>query len=176
MMGVWTLALPLMLGATQEDLPASWKTCPSKEGRFTVAMPSEPTTKKQVVKTTAGDLNVTLLIAEGKSDSYFVVSFSDYPAAELKKGDPDKRLEQACKGAVESARGKLRGAEKEIKLAAKHPGREICIEKDGAIVAKMRIYLVDNRLYQVMVLGNGAFFAANDKDVGLFLDSFRLSK
>ena len=38
----------------------------------------------------------------------------------------------------------------------------------------MRICLVKNRLYQVMVLGNGSVLAG--KDVGTFLDSFRLNK
>ena len=50
------------------------------------------------------------------------------------------------------------------------------VAKNGAIVAKMRLYLVDNRLYQVMVLGNGPFFVGSDKDVTTFLDSFRLNK
>ncbi len=71
-------------------------------------------------------------------------------------------------------RGVLRGKEKPIELAGKYPGREITIEKKGEIVAKMRIYLVNNRLYQVMVLGPGAAFST--KDVGIFLDSFRLNK
>ena len=175
MLGAWTLAVPLILGGAQDELPPDWKACQSKEGRFAVSMPSAPTTKKQAVKTANGDLTVMSMIADGTKDSFFVVSYSDYGPTEL-KGDADKRLEQAWKGAVESARGKLRGDAKPIKLDDKHPGREICIEKKGAIVAKMRIYLVDNRLYQVMVLGNGPFFATGDKDVATFLDSFRLNK
>ena len=177
MMGIYlTVAVPLMFGAAHDDLPPTWKVQTSKEGRFTVAMPGEPTRKTQQVKTATGDLTVTLLCAEGRHDSFFVVSYSDFPPSDLKKGDEDKRLDQACKGAVESARGKLRGDEKPIKLAGKYPGREIVIEKKGQCVAKMRIYLVDNRLYQVMVLGAGPIFAPKEKDAGTFLDSFRLSK
>ncbi|MBI3824319.1 MAG: hypothetical protein HY289_16755 [Planctomycetes bacterium] len=171
MIGPICLALPLVLGAAQDAKPFT-----SPEGRFSVMMPSEPTKKEQQVKTATGELKVTLWIAEGKADSYFVVSYSDFPAKGFKKGDEDKRLDQACKGAVDSARGKLRGEEKAIKLDGKHPGREIAIEKDGEIIARMRVYLVDQRLYQVMVLGNGPFFATKDQDVGAFLDSFRLVK
>jgi hypothetical protein len=168
----WSLALPLLLGAVQDDLPANWKVAVSKDGGFTVAMPGVPTEKKQHVKTATGQLNVTLLLAEGRNDSVFVVSYSDFPEAELKKGTLEKRLDHARDGAVSSARGKLR-SEKTIELDG-HPGREIAIENNGECIAKMRIYLVKNRLYQVMVLGNGMIFMT--KDVGIFLDSFGLNK
>jgi hypothetical protein len=164
-----SLTLPLLLGAAQDELPEKHE---SKDGRYTVEMPNKTRADKQTV----GKLTVFVAIADGPSDSAFVVSYCDYAAAELKKGAEDKRLEQACKGAVERSRGELRGEAKAIKLAGKYPGREIVIEKKGEIIAKMRIYLVDNRLYQVMVLGNGPFFSRKDKDVGNFLDSFRLNK
>ena len=41
------------------------------------------------------------------------------------------------------------------------------------VVAKIRIYVVKNRLYQVMVLCGGA---AASNEAGIFLDSFRLNK
>ncbi len=169
MIGPICLAVPLLFGAAQDDL----KAYTSKEGRFSANMPGAPVeTTKQV----NSDFQVTTVIAEGRHDSYFVVSFSDLPEKELKKGPIEKRLEHACKGAVEKSGGKLRGDEKPIKLDGKHPGREIVIEKNGEIIAKMRIFLVDRRLYQVMVLGTGPIFAPKEKDVGSFLDSFRLNK
>jgi hypothetical protein len=165
----WSLALPLLLGAAQEEVPAGWKMVAPKDGGFTAAMPAAPTEKKKQVKTATGVLNVTMFIADGRNDSDFVVSYSDFPAADLKKGDVDKRLDQARDGAIASVRGKQK-SEKKIELN-KHPGREIVIEKDGEVVVKMRIYLVKNRLYQVMVVGN-----APAKDTGIFLDSFRLNE
>jgi hypothetical protein len=165
----WSLALPILLGAAQEELPAGWKMVAPKEGRFTVAMPAEPMKKEKQVKTATEPLTVVMHIADGRNDSLFVVSYSDFREADLKKGDVEKRLDQARDGAIASARGKQRSEEK-IKLKG-HPGREIAIEKDGEIVAKMRIYLVKNRLYQVMVLGN-----APAKDVGIFLVSFDLNE
>jgi hypothetical protein len=167
-----SLALPMLLGALQDDLPANWMAYKSKDGKFSIHMPGEPKEKKQTV----GQLTIMVLRAEGRHDSDFVISYCDIPAAELKKGDPDKRLDQACKGAVEKSGGELRGEEKKIILDGKHPGREIVIEKKGEIIARMRIYLVENRLYQVMVLGNAPIFAPKEKDVGVFLDSFRLNK
>jgi hypothetical protein len=178
MMGTvcWSLTLPLLLGAVQDDLPAGWKVFASKDGGFTVHMPNAPKDpKKQVVKTSTGELNVTLVIAEGRHDSYFVVSYGDFPRAKLKQGEEEKRLDQACNGAAESLRGEIRH-EEPIKLEGRHPGRAFVIRKDGAVIAKMRIYLVENRLYQVMVLGKGPIFSSKEKDAGIFLDSFRLNK
>ncbi|MBM3995634.1 MAG: hypothetical protein FJ303_15995 [Planctomycetes bacterium] len=176
MIGPVVLTLPLILGAAQDNVPPNWKLHETPEGRFAVAMPGTPVKKEQQVKTAKGELRVTIWIAEGRLDSSFVVSYTDYAKADAKPEDEDKRLEQACKGAIEKSRGKLRGEARSIKLDGKHPGREIMIEKDGEVIARMRIYLVENRLFQVMVLGGGPVFASKEKDVGVFLDSFRLIK
>ena len=170
----WSLTLPLLLGTMQDELPAGWIRYAVPEGRYSVAMPTKPTESKKKITTATVQLDAVVAVAEGRLDSYFVVSYCDYPAKELKADSIDKRLDQGARAAVENARGKLR-SEKPIKLDG-HPGREIVIEKDGEVIAKMRIYLVDRRLYQVMVLGSGPIFAAKEKDVGIFLDSFRLNK
>ncbi len=168
----WSLALPILLGAVQDDVPAGWKMVAPKDAGFRVAMPAVPTEKKQTVKTATGTLNVVMQVAEGRNDTLFVVSYCDFPTGDLTKADVDKRLDQARDGAISSARGKKR-SDDPIMLKG-HPGREIVIEKDGEVVAKMRIYLAKNRLYQVMVLGNGTVFAS--KDTATFLDSFRLNE
>jgi hypothetical protein len=160
--------------AFQEELPPNWKTVTSKEGRFTVAMPGTPAQTKKIVKTATGKLQVMMLVAEGRLDSTFVVSYTDYADADLKKGTIDRRLDQARDGAVDSSGGTLR-SEKSIDLAGNR-GREIVIESDGAVIVRMRIFLVQRRLYQVMVLGAGPIFAPKEKDAGIFLDSFRLIK
>ena len=119
----WSLALPLLLGAVQDDLPANWKEKVSKDGGFTVTMPSPATEKKQQVKTATGQLNVVLLIAEGRNDAVFVVSYSDFPESELKKGSVEKRLDHARDGAGARARGHLRG--ETMIEGGGQPGREI---------------------------------------------------
>jgi hypothetical protein len=161
------LTLPLLLGGVQ--VPENWKAVESKAGRFSAAMPSMPIEKTQTVATATAKLQVTLFIAEGRTDGSFVVSYTDYAEADLKIGTVEKRLDLARDGAVASAGGKLK-SEKAIELSG-NLGRELVIEKDAAIVARLRLYFVDRRLYQVMVLGN-----APVKDVSVFFDSFRLNK
>jgi hypothetical protein len=168
----WSLTLPILLGAVQSDLPANWKPFTSKEGGFSITMPDPTTQTKKTLKTASGPLQVTVISAEGRDDALFVVSYSDYPENDLKTGTPEERLEHARKGAVNHAKGKLR-SDKPLEMNG-HPGREIVIEKDGNVIAKMRLYLVGRRLYQVMVLGNGPVFKGKEADS--FLHSFRLIK
>jgi hypothetical protein len=163
------LSLPLLLGAGPSEVPEGWKTVESKGAGFKAIMPAEPMLRTQQVKTATGQLRVTLFVAEGKNDAVFAVSYTDYPEMDLKKGPIEKRLDQARDGAVASAGGKLR-SERAIKLQG-HSGRELVVEKNGEAVARMRIYLVKRRLYQVMVLG-----PAPAKDAETFLASFDLSE
>ena len=167
------LTLPLVLNAAQqENLPAGWIVCTSREGGFSVSLPGKPTESKQRVMTATGNLDVHLFIVETKDDAAYVVSYCDLPAADLKGGTADKRLDHARDGAVDKARGKLR-TEKKITIAG-YPGRELVIETDKEVVIKMRIFAVNKRLYQTIAMGSGAFFLS--KDVGHFLDSMTLVK
>src|SRR5689334_18808893 len=86
----WSLTVPLLLGAMQET--AAWKTYTSKDGGFSISLPGTPMESKQRVKTATGQLDVVLLVAEGKNDVAYVVSYSDFPPAEVKPGTEGKRL------------------------------------------------------------------------------------
>jgi hypothetical protein len=91
----------------------------------------------------------------------------------VKRADLERRLDQARDGAVENSGGKLR-KEQLIELIdgdKRHPGRDLLIDKNGEVIARIRIYVVERRLYQVMVLGN-----PSAKDASTFMDSFRLNK
>jgi hypothetical protein len=167
------LTLPLMLGATQpENLPAGWRVVTSKDGGFAIALPGEPVQSKRRVMTAAGTLDVYLFLVDGKDDASYVVSYSDLPAAQVKAGNEEKRLDFASEGAVSNARGKLR-SEKKVTLDG-HPGRELVIEAENEVVIRMRIFAVKQRLFQAMAMGQGAF--AQSKDAHRFLDSLRLIK
>jgi len=141
-------------------------------GSFTVALPCSPTEDRQRVKTASGQLEVNVFLAEDKNNTSYVVSYSDLPEAETKKGTEQKRLDFARDGAVAKARGKLR-SEKPVELAG-HPGRELVIDTDNELVVRLRIYVAGRRLYQVMAVGPGA--AVLQRDGTFFLDSFRLDK
>ena len=84
-----------------------------------------------------------------------IVATMDLPDA---AGDSEEKLQERLDAArdlaVQNAKGKLL-KETRIKLANKHPGREVTIElPTGQGVVRQRIYLVDGRVLQVMVIGS----------------------
>jgi hypothetical protein len=166
------LTLPLVLGAAQDNLPKDWKAFTSKEGGFTVALPSAPTKDKRTVKTATGNVEVTVYLVEVKDQGSYVVTFSEFPDEALKGGTDEKRLDKARDGAVQSAKGKLK-SEKRIKLK-EYPGRELAIEGEATGGVRTRIYIVKNRLYQTVAAGGAAFLQS--KETSQFLDSFNLIK
>jgi len=149
---------------------ADLKEFKSAGGKFTVKMPGDPKESKQ--KTAVGDLVMhTVELPEGA----YSVQWVDIPAtAKEDEATLKKRLEGARDGGVGAVGGKVL-ADKEIKLGDKYPGRDFT----GDIPAqkgllRCRVYFVDGRLYQVMVVGKKEF--VEGKDTNAFLDSFALIK
>jgi hypothetical protein len=145
----------------------------SGDGRFTVIAPVAMKETVGVLDTAAGKINLHQFLAQ-QGDTAYIVGYCDYPQAFIQKSDPEKIIDNACNGAVSHANGKLI-SETKIRIEG-NPGRELVIEgkaENGAeAMAKIRVFLVKNRLYQVMVAvpkGGGNLGAMNH-----FLGSFRL--
>jgi len=173
--------LPLTLagvaGAEGEEKPFA-----PKGAGFSVMFPGAPTEHKQSIKTAAGTIDVTLYIFEPqkgkKEEGQFAVSFSQYPEEALKAGSNEERLKNARDGAVKSVMGKLK-REKTITLSGHpghpgHPGLDLHIVAKDGVVIHTRIFAVQNRLYQTMVLGPSKLVSS--KDAERFLESFKLAK
>jgi hypothetical protein len=161
-----SMSLPLALGAGTDD----WKTIASKEGGFYILFPEMPTQHKEAAKTPAGAVTVTYYVLE-KGGITYVASFTGFPKESVKPRTEEKRLDNARDGAVASAKGKL---EQERKFNfRKYPARELLIQGEKGFV-RSRIYAVENRLYQTVVMGANQEVAG--KDASRFLDSFYLKQ
>ena len=161
--------LMLLLPALQEEKKTSdWKEFASKEGRFKVLMPSEPTHRENETESDFGKGTLIMETVE-HSGGMFGANYCDYPA-EIKKHSPDRVLDSSRDGCVANLDGKL-VSEKKIKLG-EHPGRDIQVEVDGKHIFRARVYLVGQRLYQVVVFGPKEL--ATSKDAEKFLKSFEL--
>ena len=120
-----------------------------------------------------GSIDIYNFTGQRGSTAYYV-SYADYPAEIIEQSDPIKILEGSRDGASQSVSGKVT-SDKPISLD-RHPGREITVEgKDEngqSVTIKSRIFLVDNRLYQIMVISPQRNFDNNAADT--FLQSFKL--
>src|SRR5262249_10664298 len=106
-------------------------------------------------------------------DDYFAVMYNDFPADKIKGANPDNMLNGGRDRAVANVKGKLI-SEKKISLGkAKYPGRELMIQIPGSpLSVRQRMYLVENRLYQTIVVGTEGVVKSNLADK--FHDSFKL--
>lgn len=146
----------------------------SEAGGFTVSTPLTLEEDTQSVETQAGPIEIYTFTAEDRQAAY-IVAYSDYPEALVTQSEPDVILDGSRDGAVGNVGGTLIN-ETRVELQG-NPGRALVIDTttdDGqAATVNARIYLVDNRLYQILVVVPKEDEV--DVDVDGFLDSFSLS-
>ena len=145
----------------------------SESGQFEIAAPAPFEETQQSVETPVGPVEIYTFTAETENTAY-VVAYSDYPAEIIEQTDPQALLDSSRDGAVSNLGGTL-VSEEVIDLAG-NPGRSLVISaaanQEQAATINSRIYLVDNRLYQVLVVAPEG--EETPDDASLFLDSFDL--
>ncbi len=153
--------------------PAEWVDFESDEGEFAVLMPANPQTQRKTVPTPIGPMKVVMYTHDAGAEAY-IVGFSDYPKAVLEKLTPEKMLSDGVKGGIAKIRG-TKKSEKNINLDG-YPGKEYTFTIPSSRIpgggkGKARMYMVENRLYQILALGKKS---APEADFNKFLDSFEL--
>ncbi len=172
-MRILTCCLCLLPVCAQPAGKVEWKPFSPKDGAFTVQLPATPEEHKKPIATPQGMLDLIYYEAEVPGrDGKLLVGFTEFPAASIKAGSEDKRLDHARDGAVASTKGKL-VREKSLLLDG-YPGRELEIEIEGKARVIVRMYAVKNRLYQLVAAGNPEF--VDSADAAKFLTSLKLAK
>lgn len=173
-LGASGLAILLSVGFASALGNAEWKEHISKEGRFKIKFPGEPTKQKQEGQSAAGPLTMHIFgVERNAGKEAFMLMYNDYPEAAV-QGKNTADLLKACRdGVLKSSEGKV-SKEKSIKVSG-HTGLEFHFAGTvGGMEAECswRIILVNNRLYQLAVLRGGQ--APAPEDVRQFFDSFAL--
>lgn len=145
----------------------------SEAGGFSVITPYTLKETVQSVDTQAGAIDIHIFSAD-RNDTSLLVGYSDYPVEIVKASDPEKMLDGSRDGAVTNVKGELVA---EVKTSLNNfPGRELTIsakaENGQEMILRGRIFLVDNRLYQVMAITSKG--KGNSAEIGDFLASFKL--
>lgn len=146
----------------------------SEEGKFSVWMPGEPKKSSQTVDTSGMKIDVTFYTLEVGTGAY-LMSINDYPANLVQTANPQLILDGARDGGLQNVNATLVNETKIEKDG--FPGRDVTAKanvqgKDYTL--RIRIYLVSNRLYQLMVLTEPGKIP--DGDIAKFMDSFKLLK
>jgi hypothetical protein len=149
-----------------------WKPFPSSQGLFSVLLPGTPTQANTSVNTHLGTIPVNMTYVNRNKEAIYLVAYSDLPPNVSIKNSKEMNqiLTEVVSGFSQGARAKLL-SQKSIKLK-NFPGKEIRLQLDKKLTARARIYLVNKRLYQVVVATNQEQNLA--KSIQGFLNSFRV--
>jgi hypothetical protein len=140
----------------------NWKRYRYDADGFTAEFPTEPQAKANESKT--GTRYFSQL--ENGNLAYFVESA--LLPANLNKTS-QQIFDDYVKGAANGVKGQVRGSS-DVSLGG-NPGREFTIEND-TMVLRVRLYLVQRRLYQILVVGTKALI--NSAETERFQSSFEL--
>lgn len=144
----------------------------SKAGKFSVSLPGKPMEQTKKVPAGGMDIDMFMFIVAPSDDRVYLVTYSDYDKALVTDDNKDAILDGAAKGSITNLKGKTLKNE-EITIG-KHPGRELLVELPNKSQYRAQIYLVNNRLYQVVALGPKSFVKSETTDD--YFKSFKLAK
>jgi hypothetical protein len=166
------LVLPLLLGADNKPVSAQGVRFTSEAGRFEIRLPAKPSEGSKTVPTAVGNVEAKIFQCQGP-DWCCMVMYSDYPRDMVMNAEPEAVLDGARNGAVANVQGAKLQSETRVKLG-KYPGRDVLINvQSGRFFARWRCYLVEERLYQIIVVGSEEFVRSQDTD--RMLQSFKLT-
>ena len=152
-------------------VPASqWKYFASEEGRFRVLFPGSPQETNLIINTTATNITMPCFFVWADRQTEYAVNYGDYPKA-LKKSSPKEQFDLSQAGMAEKFGNVLTQRDYSFE---NFPARDFkfVVGGKGNFSGNVRLILVDERLYQIMVI----FLTKNphEDDFKTFFDSLSL--
>ncbi|MBI5564917.1 MAG: hypothetical protein HY870_08485 [Chloroflexi bacterium] len=144
----------------------------STAGGFSIMTPFTLKESTQSADTAIGQIDFHMFLAESGNVAY-MVGYSDYPAEIVQQSNPEQMLDGGRDCAAANLKGQVISEDK-LTLDT-HPGREFTINATAnnlAVTVQARMYLVENRLYQIMLVTPKSEFNRTEADS--FLKSFKL--
>jgi hypothetical protein len=147
-------------------------------GRFVVSLPKPVQRGSQQVPTKVGNIAMNMVYYDGGAVAYMII-YCDYPAGSVAgSGGPEKVCANASDGAVKNVNGTIRMSSsyqlddvKGLEVVADIPSKDPKVPANAS-VARLRFFVVGDRLYQVMYIGPTG--TETNPEAVTFLDSFRL--
>ena len=154
--------------------PSEWRPLKVSEAGFSVLMRGQPNYMKQDLPTPAGPMTAHLYSSD-RPASYYAIGYSDYPLGLMVGEDPQKVFAGVRDTWVRRINGRVAGPESQLTLAGRYPGLEFSAEgtaKGEEAFVQARVYLVDQRLFQLIAMGRKN--QVPQGEVNRFLNSFEL--
>lgn len=155
---------PTEITYAQQILKRSpWQQFSSPVGKFTISMPGKPIQESS----TDPDGSVTHNFTVVSGETVYLVTYSDL-VAEVERVKPSEIFDAVCKGYI--ADGDKLVNQREIQLSGGYPGRSVDLKATDGMNGKANIYLIGNRLYQLLLISSEV------EDGRQFFDSFQVTE
>jgi len=144
----------------------------SKEGRFSILFPDKPIKDVHTTSVEIGEIKLTQFLYSKDETNIWLVSYSDYPKKMIRLGNNSQLLKGIKHRILEEFRAQP-SLEKEITLEEKHEGLSFSAHSEkNTLDILYKIYLVENRVYQISMYSSVGKFPAQDSSD--FMGSFKL--
>ncbi len=149
-----------------------WRKFTSVEGGFSVLMPGKPNNFSLKLNANAQENDVRgYAITQYQGTVGYLVVYHDFPFKTLQKEQAIQLLDMFADGFVKGTKGNLLN-QRRVTLKG-YPGKEVAVEHENKIV-KVRMYLVNQRLYIVGVEMTKEKEKNLSKSISGYLNSFTL--
>ncbi len=152
--------------------PAGWMTFSPPDKSYSVFLPGNPLLQKLITPTPRGDMTNHMYRIEAGRIGY-AVAHAEIPGIIPQGEQVTAMLEGGCNGALKNMPG-TRVLRRATVTLQGYPGRELDMETAAGKIIKARLYLVRQRLYQLMVDVPAA--EASSREVTAFLTSFHIAR
>lgn len=154
-----------------------WQRFSSQEGKFSVLFPGTPRLSQQKMTSDNGELQVNLFtVNRPQEEAKYTVAYIDYPAQYIQLLRSRNLVEQAIEQGKSTALQRVRGTivSEEKKTLGDNVGMEVDYTTPDGKVVKQRIFLVDNRFYQITAETTQKRQRFLTRSMQGFCDSFKL--
>jgi len=152
---------------------SEWQEMTISEGGFSVLMRGQARYVRQPVDTPGGKTSAHLYSSD-RPDAFFAVGYSDYPLAFVLASKPEELLTGVRDTWIRRIDGKLL-ISSPVKLQGQYSGIEFTGEgtvKGEPAFLQARVFLVDQRLYQVIAMARKGQIAQGV--LNRYLNSFKI--
>ncbi|BAZ88672.1 hypothetical protein NIES932_01360 [Raphidiopsis curvata NIES-932] len=188
---VSVISLPLVSGFIHNDyttgqtptisqlaqVKSIWQRFSSQEGKFSVLFPGTPRLSQQKMTSDNGELQVNLFtVNRPQEEAKYTVAYIDYPAQYIQLLRSRNLVEQAIEQGKSTALQRVRGTivSEEKKTLGDNVGMEVNYTTPDGKVVKQRIFLVNNRFYQITAETTQKRQRFLTRSMQGFCDSFKL--
>lgn len=154
----------------ESDIVADIPKFNSEDGNFKVNFPGTPKIESQDIPTDIGPIEMQSFTYEKSATEVYMIAYSDYPSELVKQSNPDDLLTGAKEGALTSQGAELESEEK-ITFDG-NPGY-FFKAKTGTYFMIYKIFLKENRLYQILMIRDGNY--PSQESIDNFIGTFELN-